>query len=85
MPLTWKAALARGAEGHCSALYAVSIETGMRLQSCCGERAEKWVVLRYAMRQQAGKIARMQQIIVAVAQAALFTCAADSLEWGALC
>jgi hypothetical protein len=39
----------------------------MRLQSCCGERAEKWVVLVYAIRQQAGKIALMRQIIFAVA------------------
>jgi hypothetical protein len=41
------------------------LECGCKVVGC-GERAEKLVVLMYAIRQQAGKIALMQQIIFAV-------------------
>jgi hypothetical protein len=41
------------------------LECGCKVVGC-GERAEKLVVLMFAIRQQAGKIALMQQIIFAV-------------------
>ena len=45
--------------------YQLRLECGCKVVGC-GERAEKLVVLMFAIRQQAGKIALMQQIIFAV-------------------